>query len=66
MRTNLKTLIIKKYRNQSRFAVCCGKTEQWISRLINCRQEPTTEDIEIFKRKLGVENIKSLLKEFDY
>lgn len=66
MRTNLKTLIIEKYRNQSKFAICCGKPEQWISRIINCRQEPTVEDIDIFKRKLGAEDIELLLKKFDY
>ncbi len=54
MRSKLKALIIEKYRNQSRFAVCCGKKEQWISRIIHLRQEPTAEEKTKIQRKLNI------------
>lgn len=51
---NLKMRILEKYRTQSRFAVCCGKPENWISRIIQGRQEPTPEEKEKIKLKLQI------------
>ena len=57
MLLKLKFRILERYRTQSRFAVACGKNDNWISRIITGRQAPTQEDKEIFRRKLGIENI---------
>ncbi len=56
MNLKLKFRIIERYRTQSRFAVCCGKSEQWISRVIQGRQRPTEEDKAIICRKLRIQN----------
>lgn len=55
MNLMLKAKIIERYRNQYRFAVSCGKREQWISRIICGRQRPTKEDIDLICRKLRIE-----------
>lgn len=57
MLLKLKFKILKRYRTQSRFAVACGRNDNWISRIITGRQAPTQEDKEIFQRKLRIENI---------
>jgi hypothetical protein len=57
MLLKLKAKIIERYRTQSRFAVVCGKGEQWISRILMGRQAPTEEDKALISRKLGIENI---------
>jgi len=62
MLLKLKARIIEKYRSQSRFAVCCGKTEQWLTRIITGRQMPTDADKELFKRKLSIQNIDEYLQ----
>lgn len=63
MLLKLKAKIIEKYRTQSRFAICCGKPEQWLTRIITGRQKPTDEDKKIFKTKLRIENIDEYLEE---
>jgi transcriptional regulator with XRE-family HTH domain len=57
----LKFRIIERYRTQSRFAVCCGKNDNWISRLIQGRQLPTLEEKRQIQTKLQIkpENIDS-------
>jgi hypothetical protein len=57
MNLKLKLRILERYRTQSRFAVACGKGENWISRIIQGREVPTQEDREIFRRKLRIKNI---------
>jgi hypothetical protein len=57
MNYKLKFRIIERYRTQARFAVACGKGENWISRIITEREAPTEEDKEIFRRKLRIKNI---------
>ena len=52
----LKLRIIERYRTQSRFAVACGKKENWISRIITGRQEPTEKEKEHICAKLKIEN----------
>lgn len=56
MNTNLKLKfrIIEKYRTQSRFAVCCGRKDNWISRLIQGRQLPTPAEKEQIRLKLRI------------
>ena len=56
MLSKLKCRILEKYRTQSRFAVCCGKPEGWISRIIQRRDVATKEDREQICRKLGIQN----------
>jgi transcriptional regulator with XRE-family HTH domain len=57
MKTNLrlKMRILERYRTQARFAAACGKKENWISRIICGRDVPTQQDMELFKRKLDVD-----------
>ena len=57
MNLRLKFKICEKYRTQARFGAACGKGENWVSRIVQGRQAPTEEDKEIFRRKLGIENI---------
>jgi len=57
MLLKLKAKIIEKYRTQSRFAVCCGKKEQWLTRILTERQLPTPEEKQLFAMKLNIENI---------
>jgi len=54
MLLKLKGKIVERYRTQSRFAVCCGKPENWISRIITNRDKPTEQDINIFRVKLKI------------
>jgi transcriptional regulator with XRE-family HTH domain len=52
MRTELKMCILKKYGTQSNFARACGRNDNWISRLICGRQNPTAAEIELIAQKL--------------
>lgn len=67
METNLKLkfLIIEQYRTQSRFAVCCGRNDNWISRIISKRQLPTPAEKEQIQMKLKIkaEDIDSYFAE---
>lgn len=57
----LKARIIERYRTASRFAVACGRNDNWISRLIQGRQLPTAEEKQKiqFKLKIPEEEIDS-------
>ena len=56
MNTNLKLKfrIIEEYRTQARFAVCCGRKENWISRIVQGRQLPTPVEKEKIRVKLKI------------
>lgn len=56
MSTNykLKARIIEKYRTASRFAICCGRNDNWISRLIKGYQLPTPAEKEQIRLKLRI------------
>lgn len=54
MNAVLKCRILERYRTQARFAVACGKPENWISRIIMGRQLPTAEEKDLICRKLGI------------
>jgi hypothetical protein len=56
MDTNLKLKfrIIERYRTQSRFAVCCGRNDNWISRIIQKRQLPDEQEKEQIRIKLKI------------
>lgn len=56
MNYKLKFRIIERYRTQSRFAVSCGRQDQWISRIITGRSQPTEEEKRMICRKLKIEN----------
>lgn len=56
MNLKLKGKIVEHYHNQHRFAVACGKKENWISRIITGRQNPTKEEMDLICRKLRIEN----------
>lgn len=67
METNLKLKfrIIERYRTQSRFAVACGRHDNWISRIIQKRQLPAPEEKEQIRVKLRIshEDIDSYFEE---
>lgn len=50
----LKAKIIEKYRTQGRFAVVCGKKDNWISRLVQGIQLPTEQEKEQIRAKLQI------------
>lgn len=50
----LKAKIIEKYRTQSRFAVACGRQENWVSRLVQGIQLPTEQEKEQIRVKLQI------------
>lgn len=50
----LKAKIIEKYRSASRFAVCCGRNSNWVSRLIQGQQRPTPAEKEQIRLKLKI------------
>ena len=54
MYLKLKDRIGEKYRNQRRFAVCCGKTDGWISRIVQGIRTPTPEEKEKIRIKLRI------------
>lgn len=56
MLAKLKLKILERYRTQSRFAVSCGRTEGWISRIIQERDVPSAEDKVLICRKLRIKN----------
>jgi hypothetical protein len=59
----LKVRIIEQYRTQHRFAVCCGKREQWISRIICGRQRPTEQEKNLICTKLRIQNPEEYFEE---
>lgn len=62
MLMKLKVRVLEKYRTQSRFAVSCGKGENWISRIIQQRDAASEQDKELICRKLKIENPEDYFK----
>lgn len=58
MLLKLKMRIIERYRSQSRFAVACGRGENWISRIIRQRDVASPEDRQLICRKLRIQDEK--------
>ena len=56
MLAKLKCRILEKDKTQSIFAVSCGKSEGWISRIIQGRDIATKEDKELICHKLRIKN----------
>jgi len=54
MRLWLKMKIISQYRNQVNFAKACGKSDDWVSRLIMGRRNPNKTDRQMILSKLKV------------
>lgn len=56
MGTNLKLKfrIIERYGTQSHFAICCGRNDNWISRIIQKRQSPSEQEKEQIRIKLKI------------
>lgn len=63
MRLKLKYEILKRYGKQIAFAKACGKKENWISRIINCRQNPTKKEKELICSKLDMRLTEDLFDE---
>lgn len=53
MRFYLKMAILLKYGSQADFARSCGKSDDWISRLIRGRRNPSEKEQELIRSKLG-------------
>lgn len=65
MRIVLKMSILSRFRNQSNFARACGKNDNWLSRIIMGRQDPTDEERRLIRNTLGVDDeIKNLFSCF--
>lgn len=58
----LKFKILEKYGTQSAFARACGKSENWISRIITGRQRPSKHDLDLILTNLGLEDIGDLFR----
>ena len=56
MRTWLKFQIFLKFGTQSKFAKSCGRNDNWISRIITEKQNPTKEEKQMISSKLGEYN----------
>lgn len=56
MKTNykLKARIVERYRTQHRLAVCCGRNDNWISRIIQGQQLPTPAEKQQLQLKLRI------------
>jgi transcriptional regulator with XRE-family HTH domain len=65
MRLLLKFRIISAYGNQAKFAESCGKSDNWISRIIQARQEPTDEEKILIRQKLGVDPNEPLFEDLN-
>jgi hypothetical protein len=50
----LKARIVEMYRNASRFAICCGRNDNWISRIIQGQQLPTPAEKQQIQLKLRI------------
>lgn len=61
MNYKLKFKIIEEFGTQSVFARECGRSDNWLSRIITGRQKPTEKERDIIAKKLGVENIEAYL-----
>lgn len=62
MLIKLKFRILEKYRTQSVFAICCGKPDGWISRIIQGRDVATKKDKELICRKLVIQDPEEYFK----
>ena len=63
MRLWLKMKIISTYGSQVKFARACGKTDDWISRIITGRRNPNSKERELIVSKLGVNYEEELFLE---
>lgn len=50
----LKFQVMRRYRTQARFAVCCGRHPNWISQIIQGLRKPTEEEIKQICTKLQI------------
>jgi hypothetical protein len=65
MNLKLKIAILSLYGNQSRFALECGKTDNWISRIVTGRKRPNHKEKELIRAKLKIENLNDYLSGCD-
>ena len=63
MLTKLKVRILENYRTQAHFAACCGRGENWISRIVMERDAPSKKDKTLLCRKLRIENPDDYFKD---
>ncbi len=55
MRLSLKMQILSRFGSQTRFARVCGKSDDWVSKIIVGRSDPSEQDKELIIAKLGVD-----------
>jgi len=56
MRLWLKMKILSKYERQTKFARACGKSDDWISKIIVGRSDPSEQERALILLKLGIDH----------
>ena len=60
MNYKFKLKILEQYGSQSAFARVCGKSENWVSRIITGRQRPSKSDLVLISTNIVVKDIDAL------
>ena len=55
MRVWLIVKIKAQFRTQANFARACGRSDNWISRIVTGRDDPSLEDKDLIISKLGID-----------
>jgi len=63
MLKKLKIKIINEFDTQTEFARKCGKTDNWLSRIITQRQKPTNKEKRLIAQELKIEDIENFLQD---
>lgn len=58
MRFFLKAKILKIFRTQRAFARACGKSDDWISRIVVGYSDPSEDEMKLIAEKLKVDYLK--------
>ena len=62
MLKKLKIKIIDEFDTQTEFARKCGRSDNWVSRIITERQKPTDKEKKIIAQELKIEDVESYLQ----
>lgn len=65
MRLWLKVQVLRKFGSQGRFAKVCGKSNVWLSRIINGRRSPIKEDRDLIMSHFGDETEEMLFHDWE-
>ncbi len=53
-------ILLSPFRSQTRFARACGKSDDWLSKIIVGRKDPGKEERELITSKLKVDDTEKL------